>query len=286
MTQVPEFFASQSDDLQLAAKAAAAAGNVIKAGYQQVHQIDAKGIGDLVSQVDFDADRDATKILREADPSITIISEELNPDAGDDQTDAWVVDPLDGTTAYLMSAGPQFSSVLIAKRLAGDNQLGVVYFPLTEEWFYAERGKGAWMNGQPLKLEEKQWSLADCWVEMNQYGNVAWETPFFAAARSILRSPGGAQIVTSTFPHAGVAMRILQQKSSLAIAIHDNNPEKLKQGPWDIAANQIIFEEAGGVFCNPEGGRTSPFAAEPIIVAPTQALADEVCRLVGAAKAN
>ena len=88
MTRIPDFFATQSNDLQCAAKAAAAAGKVIRAGYQQVHQIDAKGIGDLVSQVDFDADRDATQVLRDADPALTIISEELNPDAGDDRTAA------------------------------------------------------------------------------------------------------------------------------------------------------------------------------------------------------
>ena len=268
--QIPDFFARQSQDLQFAAKAALAAGQVIKDGYQRSHQIDAKGVGDLVSQVDFDADRVATDILSKAYPDTTIISEELNPDAGTAQTDAWVIDPLDGTTAYLMKAGPQFSSVLIAKREAGETTLGVVYFPLTDEWFYAVRGQGAFKNGQSLKLPQQDFKLAECWVEMNQYGNCGYETPFFTAAKNVLRSDAGARIVTSTFPHAGIAMRILEQNSGLAIAIHDNNPANLKQGPWDIAANQVIFEEAGGVFCNPAGQRTCPFSVEPILIAPSQ----------------
>lgn len=282
VTKTPDFFAQQSKDLQLAAQAALAAGQIIKDGYDRSHEIDAKGVGDLVSQVDFDADRVATDILSKAYPDTTIISEELNPDAGDAQTDAWVIDPLDGTTAYLMKAGLQFSSVLIAKREAGETSLGVVYFPLTGEWFYAARGQGAFKNGQALKLEQRDWQLGECWVEMNQYGNIAYETPFFAAAKNALRSNKGAQIVTSTFPHAGIAMRILEQKSGLAIAIHDNNPADLKQGPWDIAANQVIFEEAGGVFCNPAGGRTCPFRAEPILIAPCKKLAEQVCSLVSA----
>ena len=278
--QIPDFFAQQSQDLQFAAKAALAAGQIIKDGYQSCHQIDAKGVGDLVSQVDFDADRVATDILSEAYPDTTIISEELNPDAGNAQADAWVIDPLDATTAYLMKAGPQFSSVLIARRQANDTTLGIVYFPLTDEWFYGARGQGAYKNGQPLKLPQQDWKLAECWVEMNQYGNCSYETHFFTAARTALRSDAGARIVTSNFPHAGIAMRILEQNSGLTIAIHDNNPASLKQRPWDIAANQVIFEEAGGVFCNPAGKRTCPFTVEPILVAPSKALADQVCSLV------
>ena len=73
--QIPDFFARQSQDLQFAAKAALAAGQVIKDGYQRSHQIDAKGVGDLVSQVDFDADRVATDILSKAYPDTTIISD-------------------------------------------------------------------------------------------------------------------------------------------------------------------------------------------------------------------
>ena len=117
---------------------------------------------------------------------------------------------------------------------------------------------------------------------MNQYGNCGYETPFFTAAKNVLRSDAGARIVTSTFPHAGIAMRILEQNSGLAIAIHDNNPANLKQGPWDIAANQVIFEEAGGVFCNPAGQRTCPFSVEPILIAPSQVLADQICNLAAA----
>jgi fructose-1,6-bisphosphatase/inositol monophosphatase family enzyme len=62
----------------------------------------------------------------------------------------------------------------------------------------------------------------------------------------------------------------------LTVAIHDNNPASLKQGPWDIAANQLIFEEAGGVFVNPDGNRISLFRAEPIIIAPSLDLARQV----------
>ena len=283
---LPHFFQNQLPSLQLAAQAAAAAGQIIREGYDLVHQVETKGVGDLVSKVDFDADRAATEILK-TDPSrLTIVSEELNPDTKDETQDMWIVDPLDGTTAYLMKAGKEYPSVLIAKRLNGQTKLGITYFPLSGEWFYAVKGQGAWKNGEPLRIPQRDWKLSECWIEMNQYGNHQYETPFFQAARSILRSPIGARIVTSTFPHAGVAMRIAEQKTGLSVAIHDNNPDSLKQGPWDIAANQLIFEEAGGVFVNPECQPTSLFRAEPIIIAPNNKLAQDVIEVCLEASSN
>ena len=75
-------------------------------------------------------------------------------------------------------------------------------------------------------------------------------------------------------------MRVAEQASGLCAVIHDNNPRSLKQGPWDIAANQIIFEEAGGFFVNPNLERTSAFKAEPIVIAPTLGLAKEIIECV------
>lgn len=277
---IPSFFDTQSPLMQTAARAAFAAGEVIKDGYQKVHRIDAKGVGDLVSEVDFEADRVATEILQSHSEQLPIMSEELSPEADDVNQRMWIVDPLDGTTAYLMAAGPRFSSVLVSICEAGKPVLGVTYFPLTGEWFYAANGEGAFKNGMPLKIQQRDCSLKTAWVEMNQYGDVQYETEFFRTARRALRSSDGARIVTSTFPHAGVAMRVAEQNNGLCAAIHDNNPASLKQGPWDIAANQIIFEEAGGVFVNPELQPSSPFVAEPIIIAASLTLAEQICQCV------
>lgn len=274
MNQIPEFFRSQSLEMQVAAKAAFSAGKVIQAGYRQVHAIRSKAVGDLVSQVDIESDRAATTILQST--SLPIMSEELSPEASNHRQKMWVVDPLDGTTAYLMGAGLELCSVLISLCDQGHPILGLTYFPLTEEWFYGVRGEGAWKNGNRLSMKVQEYQLAESWIEMNQYGDAKFETDFFRSAKSALRSTGGARIVTSTFPHAGVAMRVAEQTNGLSAAIHDNNPDSLKQGPWDIAANQVIFEEAGGVFLNPKLERSSPFVAEPIIIAPSLTLARQI----------
>lgn len=276
MTDLPNFFSQHDCGLQLAAKAALSAGEVIRKNYGLIHEIEQKAAGDLVSRVDFEADQRAAGILATDPEQLPILSEELRPETDDPSQDMWIVDPLDGTTAYLMAAGPQFPSVLIAKQSAGETALGVTYFPLRDDWFYAIKGEGAWKNGNRLRITRCGTRLNEAWIEMNQYGDSSFETDFFAAARSTLRMPNAARIVTSTLPHAGVAMRIAEQSSGLTAAIHDNNPASLKQGPWDIAACQLIFEEAGGVFVNPDGNRTSPFRAEPIIIAPSRQLALEI----------
>ncbi|MEM7559894.1 MAG: inositol monophosphatase family protein [Planctomycetota bacterium] len=271
---------SISQDLVLAAEAAKAAGEVILAGQEKLASgetaVEQKGVGDLVSQVDRDADMAATKILRSVS-DLAILSEELHDDVAE-QDDMWIVDPLDASSAYLMQAGVQYPAVLVALRRGGDTVLGVNYFPLTGEWFYAQKSRGAWRDGKRL-ISNSDESLSEIWVEMNQYGASEHETDYFSNLRNRLRSSSGAQLVTTNVPHSGVAVRIAQGLSSLAAAIHDNNPESVKQGVWDIAAPQIILEEAGGVFVNPEGHRTDPFTVEPIIVARTPEIAKHIIDL-------
>ncbi len=279
MIEIPSGLDGLDPNLALACEAAASAGQIVRSGYQQVHEIDEKGVGDLVSKIDYDADVAISSILKTDPSGAPILSEELTPDADPDRSELWIADPLDGSTAYLMNAGESVSSVLIARVENGQTQLGVCLFPMTGEWFYAVRGQGAWKNGRPLKMHNPVRQLNSAWVEMNRYGNIQFETPFFAAAQSGLRSKEGARIVTSNFPYAGVAMRIAEQTNGPSCAIHDNNPASLKQGPWDIAAAQLIFEEAGGVFLNPRGDRISAFVAEPIIVAPTPDLAEQIIEL-------
>ena len=265
-----------SDQLHTAVLAAQAAGAIIRDGSEKLNVVEQKGVGDLVSEVDREADRVACDILRAAS-DLPILSEELNADQTT-SNDMWIVDPLDGSSAYLMSAGPHFPAALIALRENGSTRLGVVYFPLTDQWFYAEKNCGAWHNGERLRCDTGD-SLSDVWVEMNQYGDADLETEYFRNLKERLRSKNGARMVTSTVPHSGVAMRIAVGDSLLAAAIHDNNPACTKQAAWDIAAPQIVMEEAGGVFLNPDGEPSNPFESRPIIVSRSLELAREIIEL-------
>ena len=276
---------SFSPELSWAIEAAEVAGKIIQDGVGELHQIDQKGIGDLVSDVDRRADQAVTDTLRKYS-DVPILSEELSPTA-DDCSDLWVVDPLDGTSAYLMQVGNQYPAVLIARYKNGRTEVGVAYFPLTSEWFYAQHGCGAWKNTRRLVADDASpMNLGESWVEMNQFGDSSLETADFAQLRDGLRSDGGASLVTTTVPNSGVALRIAESKTGLVAAIHDNRVDSVKQAPWDIAAPKLILEEAGGVFLNLERKPIDPFHAEVMIVARSAKIANEIIDISKAASAS
>lgn len=276
---IPAHVATLSSDLQLAATAAFDAGEIIRNGYDQLHEVKLKGIGDLVSEVDQNADRAALAILSDDPRQLPILSEELSPDLTTSSDNLWIVDPLDGTSAFLFKTGPHFSSVLIAQRREGETQLGIVYFPITGEWFYAEKGRGAFKNGERLLIGNAG-DLQNGWVELNQYSDVQYESDFFVTVRNQLRTAKGAGLVTQNAPYSGVAMRIAESENLLVAAIHDNDAANVKQAAWDIAAPQCVLEEAGGVFLNADGERVNPFVAQPFVVARSKKIADEVLGLI------
>lgn len=277
---VKEHADSLSPEMKIAIEAARLAGDIVRKGYAEIQQgslkFEQKGVGDLVSDIDREADLASAALIREHS-DYALLSEELNADVSEEDN-MWIVDPLDASSAFLVRAGISYPAVLIALRQDAVMTLGVCFFPLTGEWFYAQKGRGAWKDGKRLVCDTSD-LLSDVWVEMNQYGSSDHETEYFASLRQRLRSPEGARLVTSNVPHSGVAMRIAEGNSALGAAIHDNNPTSVKQATWDIAAPQIILEEAGGVFLNSEGERTNPFVCEPIIVARSHRIAQQIVDL-------
>ena len=265
-------------ELGIAIEAAQAAGNVIREGSGKMHDVESKGVGDLVSEVDKNADVVITEVLNRKS-SLAILSEESSPELDDGVSDFWIVDPLDATSAFLTQAGPQYPSVLINRQQDGVTTCSVVYFPLTDEWFYAVKGRGAWNGGKRLVVSDEPMTLLESWVEMNQYADNSLETELFSSMRQRLRSKYGARLVTTNPPHSGVAVRIAESKSSLSVAIHDNSPEHVKQAAWDIAAPRLVLQEAGGVVLNFSGDELDLFKAEPFVVARTESLAREVIEL-------
>ena len=276
---VPKHAKSLSTEMSLAINAVKKAGNIIRENFAGIHSIEEKGIGDLVSEIDRQAECAGTNVLLKDPRDVAILSEEMNPNTKSCDGNLWIFDPLDSTGGFLMGAGPEYPAVLLSELRNNQLTLGIVLFPLTNEWFYAEKGKGAWKNGVKLKIAQNDISLYHSWLDMNHYGDASYETNFFINLRQKLRSNKGCRLVTSMVPHSGIAMRIAESKSNLTAAIHDNNPLKPKQAAWDIAAPQLIFEEAGGVFINPQGQRTDLFNPEPIIIARTKELAMDIVNL-------
>jgi fructose-1,6-bisphosphatase/inositol monophosphatase family enzyme len=164
---------------------------------------------------------------------------------------------------------------MIALLVDGEPRVSVVAQPMVNRWTYAVRGLGAFVNGERAHITEpKKPNLRNAWVDMNMYGDASYESATYKSIDALVRSPLGARLVTRRAPHSAVALRLLESSAArgLQACVHDHNPEKPKQLPWDIVPIQLIVEEAGGVYMDTGRGidaRLDPFDLHgPILIGP------------------
>ncbi|MBI2464142.1 inositol monophosphatase [Candidatus Peregrinibacteria bacterium] len=276
---IPNHGFSLGEDMTVALQAAQKAGLIVREGYGKLHDVEEKGVGDLVSRVDTDCDSAIQGVLKEARPNDDILSEELSSDTKDKGQRLWVVDPLDATAGFLFQAGENITSVMVALRDRLETQLSVILFPMTGEWFYAQKSRGAFKNGERLTTDGVTRDLSKAWIDMNHYGDERLQTPAFAQLDRRLRSPEGASLVTRLVPHSGIVTKIIEQRQRIAAVVHDNNPTKVKQAPWDIIPAQLLLEETGGVVINLQNERIDPFKPELIVAAGNREIATAITRL-------
>lgn len=277
---IPDHARTLGEDLEIAVEAAFEAGQIIRSGYGKLHEVEEKGVGDLVSRIDKECDAKVQEKLALRRPNDSILSEELSPDQEENGNRLWIVDPLDATSGFLFQAGTEITSVMVALRDQLETQLGVILFPLTGNWFYAKNGVGCFKNGQRIKIPSTATTkLSEAWIDMNHFGDSSLQSTAFSHLDKKLRSPKGARFVTRGVPHSGIVCKLIEQKQKIAAVIHDNNPQKVKQAPWDIIPAQIILEEAGGIMMNLEGQRTNSFKPELIIAATNRQIATAIAKL-------
>lgn len=206
-----------------------------------------KADGSLVTEADLAMQQRMQQELITVWPEYVFLGEEMNSEQQQqllDESDKgmWCLDPLDGTSNYAMGI-PYFAPSLALIK-AGQVQLGVVYDPLRGECFSAIRGIGAWLNGEPLSLKDKQ--------QPNQ--------PAIAIIDFKRLTPALAASLVSDPPYksqrsfGSVALDWCWMAAGRGhVYLHG------QQNIWDYAAGQLIFSEAGGfsstldgevVFCN------------------------------------
>jgi myo-inositol-1(or 4)-monophosphatase len=230
------------------------AGAILRAGYEKEHEVNYKGVIDLVTEIDH---RSEAFLLGEIQKSFSdhhIFSEESGEIQGNDEH-IWYIDPLDGTVNYAHNI-PIFcvsiayalrddasSSVTRIPSLSASLNLGVVYDPMRDEIFTAERGKGAYLNGRRVGVStttELQQSLLVTGFPYN-----AWNTP---------------QDNFANFVKFGKLSRGVRRLGSAALDLayvgagRFDGFWELALNPWDVAAGGLICEEAGASVSNIEGG--------------------------------
>ena len=214
------------------------AGQILRAGYQQEHQVDYKGVIDPVTEVDRQSENYILGEIRKDFPDHHILAEESGGTRGDGHQ--WYIDPLDGTVNYAHNI-PIFS-VSIAYASNGTLSLAAVYDPMRDEMFTAERGVGAHLNGRPLHVSgvtELQKSLL-----VTGFPYDAWDSKFDNFANFVMFSKmtlGVRRLGSAALDLAYVAAGRFDGFWELGLS------------PWDVAAAGLICEEAGARVTNVYG---------------------------------
>lgn len=232
-------------------EAAQAAGAIIRSYFNGAFRIDSKdSINNLVTEVDKHSEDAIISIIKRDFPGHTIISEEVGEliQKSDYQ---WIIDPIDGTVNF--AHGIPICCVSIGLRYDGKMILGVVYNPMMNEFFFAERGKGAFLNDEPIHVSKKQEFKKACLVTGFPY---KWpdteEHPIKVFERIILQ---------------GVPVRRLGSAAIdlcwVACGRFDGFWE-YNLNSWDVAAGYLIVREAGGRISNFDGSDTTVFDKETL----------------------
>jgi myo-inositol-1(or 4)-monophosphatase len=229
----------------VARRAAGDAGKILTGLFGKLKNIDKKGDIDLVTEADIRSEKVILDIIRENFPEDSILAEESG-ETDNYSERLWMIDPLDGTTNYAHSF--QFFAVSIALQVKGEIVLGMVFNPLLDEFFEAVKGKGALLNGQPIRVSHaknlKESLLATGFpysIYREHKDVVDIFTRMIVNAQGI-RRPGSASI----------------DLCYVACGRFDGFWEQdLK--PWDTAAGSLIVQEAGGMISDYSGEPYSPF---------------------------
>ncbi len=228
-----------TEELEVAIAAAKAAGEVLKSGFGQQQQIRYKGQVDLVTEADEQAEQEIKDVLQEAFPHYGLLTEESEELEGEGDA-RWIVDPLDGTTNY--AHGLPLFAVSIALERAGEVVIGVVHDPMAGETYVAERGGGAALNGQSIRVSDTDELIRALLATGFPYDRE--DVP------DVLDLFGRFAILTQSMRRLGSAALDL---CYVAAGRLDGYYER-GISTWDIAAGILIVEEAGGRVTDYRGG--------------------------------
>ena len=183
------------------------------------------------------ADQNAERLIRELIekqyPHDAILGEEEGGDTG--ALDRWVIDPIDGTKSFI-SGVPLFAT-LVSYEVDGETEIAACYLPALEEMFYAEKGKGAFLNGRPIHVstrESLKGGILCCGGSMFKDGNWQKVAPLMAKALA-------TRTWSDAYGHTLVACGRVEAMLDPVV------------NHWDISSVSLITREAGGRFTDFKG---------------------------------
>ena len=212
---------SISANLNIMIKASDKASKILIRDFGEVEklQVSNKGPSDFVTNADLKAEKVIIEELKKARPNYSIISEESGIEENKDENNTWIIDPIDGTMNFLHGV-PHFA---ISIALKSDNEIvsGLIFDPIKDEMFFAEKNNGAFFNNHRIRVSKKN-QIHKC---------------LFAIGGKIERQPDiqyrrtGSAALDIAYVAAGRYDGYFQKDLKI----------------WDIAAGIILIKEAGGL---------------------------------------
>ncbi|NKJ41704.1 MULTISPECIES: inositol monophosphatase family protein [unclassified Novosphingobium] len=261
-------------------RAARKAGTRLRRDFGEVEhlQVSRKGPADFVSKADQASERTIYEELRAARPDWGFVMEEEGVVEGDPTKPRWIIDPLDGTTNFLHGI-PHFAISIAVQEAAADGSgwgdviAGIVYQPMTDESFWAEKSRGAWLQDRRLRVSARR-NLDDSVIATGipflGYGDMGeWTRVYHEIGMRVagIRRFGAASL----------------DLAWVAAGRYDGFWESNLK-PWDTAAGCLLVREAGG-FVSDYRGRSQPICDETVLAA-NDALHSRLHKLVATALKN
>jgi len=244
---------SANINVMIGAARKAARGLLRDFGEVEQLQVSQKGPGDFVSAADHRVEKTLRAELTKARPDFGLLLEETGWVEGKDPHNMWVVDPLDGTTNFLHSI-PHFA-ISIGLVRNGEPIAGVIYQPLTDEMFWAEKGSGAFMNDRRLRVSARR--KLDEAVIATGIPHQGRPEPkrFLGQLEKVMGATSGVRrFGAATLDLAYVAAGRCEGFWEIGLK------------PWDIAAGMILVREAGG-YVSDFDGSANPLDSGNVVAA-------------------
>ena len=212
---------SISANLNIMIKATERASKILIRDFGEIEklQVSKKGPNDFVTNSDLKAEKIIIEELKKAKPHYSIISEENGIENNRDKNNTWIIDPIDGTINFLHGI-PHFA-ISIALKSNEEIISGIIFDPIKNEMFYAEKDNGSYFNNHRIKVSKKN-EINDC---LFVTGGRIYNEPDLPYRKS------GCAALDMAYVASGRYDGYFQQNLNL----------------WDIAAGIILVKEAGGV---------------------------------------
>ena len=229
----------KSEIVEIFEDAAREAGKLITKEFGKISEakVQSKDLGDFVTSTDLETENILLKVLKKNFPNSSYITEESDPLKGNDET--IVIDPIDGTTNFIH--GFPALGIVIGRIYKNEITDGIIFNPISNEFYFASKGKGSWCNEKKIMVSKKN-LIDNCLIgatipHANRgYKNYLTEIDNIAKKCSGFRCTGSAAI-DLTLVASGKTDAFWQRNLNL----------------WDMCSGVLIVKEAGGKITQPDG---------------------------------